>query len=271
MQFLPLSEDGSLDAEWLSEKLGKAVESAKVRGMDTMGGMAGSFNLLDVVLKSGSSGSNNSSNNKNMEEETDESTAGSGAEGAVNAEDSESTTLVIKTIPEANLQTSVTMNLWREANFYNELAAKLPEGLVPHVWFAKGDPETGQKVGARGKRKRGCSVLFQLRAVHESLCCGTPIRLAAGICVRRSGLNVRVPWVDLIVSTPAIGRHHGKSQLAHPSRCLFRAWEPQQLGACVAARCDGGCCRRADRAGSGGCHIQASCSVARPVLAVSRN
>lgn len=150
MQFLPLSEDGTLDAQWLSEKLGQSVESAKVRGMDTMGGMAGSFNLLDVVLK-------NDSSNKD--------TPASGASGtdanvgaAEKAEDAEptTTTLVIKTIPEANLQTSVTMNLWREANFYNELAAKLPEGLVPRVWFAKGDPETGQKVGAVSHRLFGC-------------------------------------------------------------------------------------------------------------------
>jgi len=117
MNMLPLSESGQLDAEWLADKIGQPVESAQVRNMTTMGGMAGSFNHLDIVLQEKSE----DGTNKKL-------------------------TLVIKTIPEANLQTSLTMNLWREANFYNLLADKLPENLVPKTWYAEGDPETGRKV-----------------------------------------------------------------------------------------------------------------------------
>lgn len=116
MDLLPVSEAGELDTTWLAEKLGVGVKSAKVREMVTMGGLAGSFNHLDIVLEK-------------------ELHKGQGTE----------LTLVLKTTTPAGVGTSKTMGLWREALFYNLLAPRLPAGLVPRTYFAVGDAESGKK------------------------------------------------------------------------------------------------------------------------------
>ena len=53
--FPPLgSSDGVIDPLWLTSVLGEGkVKKGVVRGMETMGGMIGAFELLDVEMEDG--------------------------------------------------------------------------------------------------------------------------------------------------------------------------------------------------------------------------
>lgn len=105
-----VSADGKLDAAWLSDKLGKLVEEATLRDFQTIGGMFGEFHMVDANLQDG---------------------------GVIN--------LVLKTIPENKLATSIALGTAREALFYSELAGKLGSAM-PKMWYAHGTMETGAKV-----------------------------------------------------------------------------------------------------------------------------
>lgn len=107
---LALADDGTLDAAWLSSKLGREVRRATVRPLDKVGGMAGDFRVIEA-------------------EEADSSI----------------TKLVAKTVPEEKRSLSVSLGLPREALFYANLAPSLGDA-VPHCFHAHGDLETGEKL-----------------------------------------------------------------------------------------------------------------------------
>ncbi len=134
-----MSESGEVDAAWLSDKIGKAVASARVRDMKTMGGMAGTFSIIDIVLVGPAAADDAAPPTLPVagaapSGDADVPVAADAAAAAAAATSPSSTatmTVVVKTI--RNLAQSITMNLWREANFYNEFASRLPQGLVPKV------------------------------------------------------------------------------------------------------------------------------------------
>jgi hypothetical protein len=104
-----ISEEGVVDAAWLSSVLEQGVVSARVRDQQKMGGMSGDIKYIDVSLASG-----------------------------------KSLAMVLKT--GAPSPTRVTMGLAREAFFYNEFAAELGEAGVPAAYYAHGDMATGDTV-----------------------------------------------------------------------------------------------------------------------------
>lgn len=110
---LEVSEDGAMDAAFLSEKLGRQVSSAKIREMDgKQGGISGAtLSMVDIRF----------------------------------ADTDETETYAVKTDPESKIARFKTMGLAREGLFYSNLAEQLDE-LVPKAYYSHGDMASGEKV-----------------------------------------------------------------------------------------------------------------------------
>ncbi len=105
-----IDENGVVDADWLSDKLGQRVASANLRDQEKMGGMSGAeFRFIDVVFAS---------------DELDD------------------VALVLK--QSAPSDKGAMMGLAREAFFYSELSSGLAAAGVPRCYYATGDMATGE-------------------------------------------------------------------------------------------------------------------------------
>eukprot|EP00306_Pavlova_sp_CCMP459_P019696 CAMPEP_0185202674 /NCGR_PEP_ID=MMETSP1140-20130426/51505_1 /TAXON_ID=298111 /ORGANISM="Pavlova sp., Strain CCMP459" /LENGTH=427 /DNA_ID=CAMNT_0027770133 /DNA_START=162 /DNA_END=1445 /DNA_ORIENTATION=- len=107
---LAMSVDGELDPTQLSDLLGQAVTSARIRPLDKMGGLSGDFRSVDLVMGNGEA----------------------------------SRELVLKRTAPGREGTAISLGTAREGKFFALLAPKLA-GLVPHAYHAYGDMATGAK------------------------------------------------------------------------------------------------------------------------------
>eukprot|EP00928_Gymnodinium_smaydae_P044690 TRINITY_DN2980_c0_g3_i1.p1 TRINITY_DN2980_c0_g3~~TRINITY_DN2980_c0_g3_i1.p1 ORF type:complete len:414 (-),score=57.02 TRINITY_DN2980_c0_g3_i1:95-1336(-) len=119
---LTVSSSGEANVTWLSEKLGRQVQSARLRDFEKIGGMSGEFFLLDVTFR--------------------------GDDGERGSEE-QHVSLALKTTNATGpgkMEVARSLGTPREGLFYAELAPQLAASGIPKAWYAHGDLNTGEKL-----------------------------------------------------------------------------------------------------------------------------
>lgn len=108
---LEVSEAGEVNAEWLTQQVGRSVKSAVITNFDEkLGGLSGEFNVVEVLFADG-----------------------------------QSCSLILKRTTPHKIAEAAALGTPREALFLKDFGPRVA-GVVPRTYYGYGNMETGEKV-----------------------------------------------------------------------------------------------------------------------------